>query len=95
MADHGGALAVRFLLSFLLRVCACLSIRYLPSAEEFALLEASYAIIRILQTFQHFECDPAREISEVGQELQDVTLVLASGEGCWLRASKQSPNDTV
>jgi hypothetical protein len=58
------------------------------AVEEFALLEASYAIIRILQTFRHFESDSTREIADVGQERQDVTLVLSSGDGCWLRATK-------
>lgn len=56
--------------------------------EEFALLEASYAIIRLLQTFSELVYDPAREMPEVGQERQDVTLVLSSGEGCWIRARR-------
>ena len=43
-------------------------------------------IIRLLQTFTDFEYDPAREMPAVGQERQDVTLVLASGDGCWIRA---------
>ncbi|MCJ1366418.1 hypothetical protein MMC16_005546 [Acarospora aff. strigata] len=53
--------------------------------QEFALLEASYVIVRLLQTFKDFEHDPMREIVEVGQERQDVTLVLASADGCHIR----------
>jgi hypothetical protein len=56
--------------------------------EEFALLEASYAIIRLLQTFCELVYDPAREMPEVGQECQDVTLVLSSRDGCWIRARR-------
>lgn len=54
--------------------------------QEFALLEASYAIIRLLQTFRDFEYDPAKEMPAVWEERHDLTLVLASGEGCWIRA---------
>jgi cytochrome P450 len=54
--------------------------------QEFALLETSYVIVRLLQTFREFEHDPAHEMAEVGQERQDVTLVLASSDGCHIRA---------
>ncbi|PVH78578.1 cytochrome P450 [Cadophora sp. DSE1049] len=54
--------------------------------QVFALLESSYLIIRLIQNFQSFECDPARPMPEAGQEGQDVTLVLASRDGCWIRA---------
>ncbi|KAM3086831.1 hypothetical protein ACMFMG_000954 [Clarireedia jacksonii] len=55
--------------------------------QEFALLEASYLIVRLLQTFSTFECDPSWPIPEVGEERQDVTLVLASADGCHVRVS--------
>jgi len=54
--------------------------------QEFALLEASYAIIKLLQTFHDFEYDPAMEMPAVGQEKHHLTLVLTSGDGCWIRA---------
>ncbi|KAH9219897.1 cytochrome P450 [Leptodontidium sp. 2 PMI_412] len=54
--------------------------------QDFALLESSYVIIRLFQEFQSFECDPARPMPALRQEKQDVTLVLASGDGCWIRA---------
>lgn len=53
--------------------------------EEFALVEASYTIVRLLQIFKDFEYDPDQEIAEVGQEPQDVTLVLAPTDGCHIR----------
>jgi hypothetical protein len=54
--------------------------------EEFALLEASYTIVRLLQTFREFEYDPEQELVEVGDERQDVTLVLSSHDGCHILA---------
>lgn len=54
--------------------------------EEFALLEASYTIVRLLQNFQELEYDPEQEWAEVGEECQDVTLVLSSYDGCPIRA---------
>lgn len=58
--------------------------------QEFALLESSYVIIRLLQDFSDFEYDPAKEMPAVGQEKQDVTLVLSSGDGCWVRARAET-----
>jgi hypothetical protein len=54
--------------------------------EEFAIVEASYTIVRLLQTFRDFEYDPDQEMAEVGEEHQDVTLVLAPSDGCHIRA---------
>lgn len=53
--------------------------------EDFALLEAAYAVIRILQTFPSLELpddEPTIEEVPVGSERQDVTLVVASADGC-------------
>ncbi|KAH7348667.1 n-alkane-inducible cytochrome P450 [Rhexocercosporidium sp. MPI-PUGE-AT-0058] len=52
--------------------------------QDFAFLESSYVVVRLLQEFRSFECDPARPMPAPGQERQDVTLVLASGDGCWI-----------
>ncbi|CAG8978256.1 hypothetical protein HYALB_00009153, partial [Hymenoscyphus albidus] len=47
--------------------------------QEFALLEAGFVVTRILQRFRRLEIDkPVR----VGSEKQDLTLVLASTDGC-------------
>lgn len=54
-------------------------------AEDFAIVEASYTIVRLLQTFRDVEYDPDQEMTKVGEERQDVTLVLASADGCHIR----------
>jgi hypothetical protein len=63
--------------------------------EEFALLESSYLIIRLLQEFSEFDYDPAKQMPAVGQEKQDVTLVLSSGDGCWVRARAYGSSPAV
>jgi cytochrome P450 len=63
-------------------------LQFLPKhfIEEFGILEASYTIVRLLQTFKDFEYDPGQEMVEIGRERQDVTLVLSSSDGCHIRA---------
>ena len=46
--------------------------------EEFALLEASYTVVRLLQTFQGIKMADGGPI----QEKQTVTLVVANADGC-------------
>jgi hypothetical protein len=58
--------------------------------EEFALLEASYVIVRLLQTFEQFEYGSEHKFVKLGEERQDVTLVLASADGCQIRVRKYS-----
>ena len=58
----------------------------LTGVEEFALLEAGYVVVRILQKFRSFELDPIEKDIAVGEERQDVTLVLASTNGCRVKA---------
>jgi hypothetical protein len=53
--------------------------------EDFAIVEASYTIVRLLQTFREFEYDPHQKMVKVGDERQDVTLVLAPVDGCHIR----------
>ncbi len=48
-------------------------------------MEASYTIVRLLQTFEEFEYNPEHDMVRVGEERQDVTLVLASADGCHIR----------
>jgi len=54
--------------------------------QEFALLESSYAIVRLLQTFSSFEYAGEEEMPDVGEERQEVTLVLQSADGCFIMA---------
>ncbi|KAF7868659.1 hypothetical protein EAF04_005189 [Stromatinia cepivora] len=50
--------------------------------KDFALTEASYGIVRVLQTFPDIHLPPSWEILPSGREKQALTLVLRSGEGC-------------
>jgi hypothetical protein len=64
--------------------------------EEFALLEAGYAIVRILQAFSGMKASTSPgskalaegvadvEDTRTGMEPQTLTLVLSSAEGCWV-----------
>lgn len=54
--------------------------------QEFALLEAGYVVVRILQKFRSFELDPRDKGIPVGAEKQEVTLVVASTDGCRVKA---------
>ncbi|KAF2118617.1 cytochrome P450 [Lophiotrema nucula] len=69
--------------------------------QDFALLEASYAIVRLLQIFPSINpCAPPQPGKTEGQqtlrskeipgtERQHLTLVLSCAEGCWTRLKKQ------
>ena len=50
--------------------------------EEFALLEASYTIVRLLQTFTNIELAEGETVDQRDHPDHTVTLVLASAKGC-------------
>ena len=50
--------------------------------EDFALMEASYTIIRILQTFSNIRLPPNHLTVPTGQERQNLTIVVSSADGC-------------
>lgn len=50
-------------------------------AEDFALMEASYAIIRILQAFPNIRLPPEVPNEPVGAERQKYTISLAPMDG--------------
>jgi cytochrome P450 len=50
--------------------------------EDFALMEVSYTIVRVLQTFQAISLPEGEQIEPVGTERQTLTLVLSSADGC-------------
>ncbi|PSN66381.1 cytochrome P450 [Corynespora cassiicola Philippines] len=50
--------------------------------KDFALSEASYGIIKIIQTFPGLRLPPSIEKLPTGQETQNLTLVVSSAEGC-------------
>lgn len=53
-----------------------------PKTEDFALMEASYAIVRILQTFPNIRLPAGVPNEPVGSEQQNLTIVLSSANGC-------------
>ncbi|OAL31804.1 hypothetical protein AYO22_00674 [Fonsecaea multimorphosa] len=56
--------------------------------KEFALLEAGYVTVRIVQKFRTLELDPRDSGIAMGTEKQEVTLVLASQDGCRVKATE-------
>jgi cytochrome P450 len=50
--------------------------------EDFALMEASYVIVRIFQTFPKLRIPPDLPVEPTGQERQALTIVVASADGC-------------
>ncbi|KAL8766549.1 MAG: hypothetical protein Q9209_006692 [Squamulea sp. 1 TL-2023] len=50
--------------------------------EDFALMEASYLIIRILQEFPFIRLPEGHPVVPTGQEKQELTIFLKSAEGC-------------
>ena len=51
-------------------------------AEEFALIEASYGIVRILQAYPKLKLPPQELQEPTGYEKQSLTIVVSSAEGC-------------
>ncbi|KAK3935858.1 cytochrome P450 52A13 [Diplogelasinospora grovesii] len=50
--------------------------------EDFALMETSYTIVRLLQTFSVIKLPEGEPVEPVGTERQTLTLVLSSADGC-------------
>lgn len=50
--------------------------------KDFATLEASYLIVRLLQAYPNMHLPQNHEILQLGKEKQDVGIVVASTEGC-------------
>jgi cytochrome P450 len=50
--------------------------------QEFALLEAGYTVVRIIQRFPYITVPDGDAKVELGKEKQTLTLVVAPGEGC-------------
>jgi hypothetical protein len=51
-------------------------------AEDFELSAASYAIVKIIQTFPNLRLPPQIEKEKIGQEKVNFTIVVTSAEGC-------------
>lgn len=56
--------------------------------EDFALMEVSYTIVRLLQTFPVIKLPVGGCIEPVGTERQRLTLVLSSADGCRVTVSR-------
>ena len=50
--------------------------------EDFALTEASCAIVRIIQMFPNIRLPPDEPQEPTGQEKQSLTIVVSSADGC-------------
>ncbi|KAK0715423.1 cytochrome P450 [Lasiosphaeris hirsuta] len=50
--------------------------------EDFALMEVSYTIVRLLQTIRIIELPAGEKVEPVGTERQVLSLVLSSADGC-------------
>ena len=50
--------------------------------EDFALMEASYVIIRLLQAFPNIRLPPSHPVVQIGQEKQELTIFLKIADGC-------------
>jgi cytochrome P450 len=58
------------------------------STGDFALTEAGYTVVRLLQTFSSIELPPGERVTLVGHEKQDATLVLKIDGGCNVRLAR-------
>lgn len=56
--------------------------------EDFALMEVSYTLVRILQTFADIKLPQGEAIEPVGLERQRLTLVMSSADGCRVYVKK-------
>lgn len=57
--------------------------------EDFALMEVSYTIVRMLQAFSKISLPQEEPNEPTGSERQRLTLVLSSAEGCKVEISQE------
>ena len=59
--------------------------------QDFALMEVSYTVVRLLQAFPIIELPADEKRSEmIGSERQRLTLVLSSADGCRVELDRES-----
>ncbi|KAL1882906.1 hypothetical protein Daus18300_000544 [Diaporthe australafricana] len=58
--------------------------------QDFALLEVSYTLCRVIQAFPYLSVPESEPRVEVGQERQTLTLVVASADGCRLSLNAEA-----
>lgn len=57
--------------------------------EDFAMMEISYTIVRLLQTFPVIALPEDEPVEPVGMEKQRLTLVLSSADGCRVKVRRR------
>jgi hypothetical protein len=57
----------------------------LPSIVDFALIEAAYIVVRIIQRFPTIKLPKGEMVELVGVEKQTMTLVMSIIEGCKIK----------
>jgi cytochrome P450 len=57
--------------------------------EDFALMQISYAIVRLLLAFSLIALPDGEDVEPVGMERQRLTLVLSSADGCRVKIERQ------
>ena len=62
--------------------------------QDFALMEVSYTIVRLLQAFTTIRLPSAEKNEPVGTERQRLTLVLSSADGCRVELVKRAKSDS-
>ncbi|KAL5352794.1 hypothetical protein ACLOAV_002742 [Pseudogymnoascus australis] len=50
--------------------------------KDFALTEASFTIVRLIQAFPNLRLPPGASTDPIGQERQSLTIVVSSADGC-------------
>ena len=58
--------------------------------QDFALMEVSYTVVRLLQAFQIIRLPDGEKNERVGSERQRLTLVLSSADGCRVELEERS-----
>ncbi|OJJ42352.1 hypothetical protein ASPZODRAFT_2122377 [Penicilliopsis zonata CBS 506.65] len=62
--------------------------------QDFALLEAGFTIVRLLQVFETIDMTERSFKLPLGEERQVLTLVVSSGDGCWVKMRKYGATDS-
>ena len=55
---------------------------------DFALTEAAYTVVRLIQAFPTIQLPPGEKVEVIGVEKQTMTLVLSITEGCKVELGK-------
>lgn len=57
--------------------------------QDFALMEVSYTVVRLLQKFSAIELPEGEAVEPLGSERHTLTLVLSSADGCRVNVEKK------